>query len=310
MQEQSRAYAYVAAVILLWATVATAFKLTLQHSTPLQLVLVSSGVSAAALLAIAAARGQLGRIRALSQKDVALYALLGLLNPFLYYLVLFSAYSMLPAQEAQPLNQTWALIIPILSIYFLAQKIGWRNMLAIVVSFAGIVVISTHGDLLGMRFTSPLGAGLAVGSAFIWAAFWVASLRDKNDASVKLSISFCFGFLYAAVAAVVMRAGIPDGPAMAGSAYIGLFEMGITFFLWLSALKWSKTTAQVSNVILIVPFLSLVLINFVLREPVLLSTVAGLFLIILGILYQRYLERKAQDAAGKPGEKEIRAPKA
>ena len=42
-----------------------------------------------------------------------------------------------------------------------------------------------------------------------------------------------------------------------GGVYIGLFEMGITFLVWLKALKNAKTTAHVVNLIYLVPFLSL-----------------------------------------------------
>ena len=34
----------------------------------------------------------------------------GFLNPFLYYIILFKAYSLLPAQEALSLNYTWPLV--------------------------------------------------------------------------------------------------------------------------------------------------------------------------------------------------------
>ena len=44
--------------------------------------------------------------------------ILGLVNPFLYYLVLFKAYDLLPAQEAQAINYTWALMLAFLSVIF------------------------------------------------------------------------------------------------------------------------------------------------------------------------------------------------
>ncbi|NJK98814.1 MAG: EamA family transporter, partial [Bacteroidales bacterium] len=53
--------------------------------------------------------------------------MLGFLNPLLYYLVLFKAYSLLPAQIAQPLNYTWPLILVILSIIFLSKNIRSGN---------------------------------------------------------------------------------------------------------------------------------------------------------------------------------------
>jgi drug/metabolite transporter (DMT)-like permease len=50
----------------------------------------------------------------------------------------------------------------------------------------------------------------------------------------------------------------------------------------------SRTAAQVSNLIYLTPFLSLVVVHFAVGEEIFPSTVAGLVLIIGGILIQHY----------------------
>ena len=60
---------------------------------------------------------------------------LGLINPFLYYLVLFKAYDLLPAQEAQAINYTWALMLAFLSVIFLKQKLTLKDILAGIICF-------------------------------------------------------------------------------------------------------------------------------------------------------------------------------
>jgi drug/metabolite transporter (DMT)-like permease len=77
---------------------------------------------------------------------------------------------------------------------------------------------------------------------------------------------------------------------IAGSVYLGIFEMGITFILWLMALKLSSTTAKVSNLIYLSPFISLILIHFFVGEVILLSTIIGLLFIVGGIIIQQYLK--------------------
>jgi hypothetical protein len=54
------------------------------------------------------------------------------------------------------------------------------------------------------------------------------------------------------------------------------FEMEITFVLWLTALRLSKTTTQVSNLIYLTPFLALPFISIFIGESILTSTVIGL----------------------------------
>jgi drug/metabolite transporter (DMT)-like permease len=219
-------------------------------------------------------------------------ALMGMLNPYFYYLVLLSAYDLLPAQEAGTLNYIWPLALVLLSIPILGQKISLWSILAIFISFLGILLISTHGNLFSFHFTNIRGVFLALGSAFFWALYWIFNLKDKREAAVKLLLNFSFGLLYTFITIAVTRHfWIHCWPGFAGAVYIGLFEMGITFILWMNALKFSETTAKVSNLIYLSPFISLIIIHLTVGETILLSTVAGLVLIVAGILLQQYLKR-------------------
>ena len=80
----------------------------------------------------------------------------------------------------------------------------------------------------------------------------------------------------------------PPVEGLIGAGYVGIFEMGLTFYFWLKALKLSETTAKVSILIYIMPFISLILIHFVVGETILLSSIAGLILIVSGILGENY----------------------
>ena len=64
--------------------------------------------------------------------------------------------------------------------------------------------------------------------------------------------------------------------------------MGITFVLWMRALSLSRTTAQVSNLVFLSPFVSLALIAVIVGETILLSSVIGLVFIIGGIVIRRF----------------------
>jgi len=75
----------------------------------------------------------------------------------------------------------------------------------------------------------------------------------------------------------------------AGTIYLGLFEMGVAYVCWMKALQLSENTARVSNLILLCPFVSLVLIHYVVGEPILGSTVVGLVFIMAGVVWQRSL---------------------
>lgn len=286
--EQRRAYSYAIAAVLLWSTVGSAFKITLRHVEVLQLLFLASLVSTGALFCFAALTKRLELLKTLVARDYIHSALLGFLNPFLYYLALFTAYSRLSAQEALTLNFTWPIMLVLLSIPLLGQRITARSIVAIVVSFGGVIVIATRGDIFAWRFTDIRGVLPAVGSSVIWSLFWIYNIRDKRDEVIKLLLNFGFGLFFVSIA-MLLSSGIqmPTGRGAIGATYIGLFEMGITFLLWLKALKFSKTTAHVANLIYLIPFFSIVVIHFVVGEKIFLSTVAGLILIITGIVLQK-----------------------
>jgi len=286
--EQTRAYAYGLCAVLLWSTVASAFKLTLRGLEPVQLLLEASCCSTFALLIALAAQRKLRRVRLRSGREVLLSAVAGLLNPFLYYLILFEAYARLPGQEAQALNYTWALALALLSIPLLKQKIRPASLGALFVSFSGVYVIATRGDVLSIHFTQPLGVSLALGSSIIWSLYWILNLRDPRDGLVKLFFGFVFGSLYTGIYVVARGLTVPlSWPYTLGAVYTGFFEMGFTFALWLSALSLSATTARIANLIFLAPFVSLILLHFVVGETIFPSSIVGLALIVAGILMQR-----------------------
>jgi drug/metabolite transporter (DMT)-like permease len=288
MERQKQAYLYATTVVLLWVTVASAFKISLRYLNFLQLLLYASFTSVLVLFLIISVQNKWALFKSCSKSDYLHSALLGFLNPFLYYVILFRAYELLPAQQAQPLNQTWIIVLSLLSIVILRQKIGVKHILAIIISFIGVLIISTQGKIAGCHFSSSQGVMLALASAFIWALFWIYNIKDKRDETIKLFLNFVFGFIFILIACLIScRMAKPPLAGLIGAVYVGIFEMGITFVLWLKALQLSKTTAQVSNLIYLVPFLSLIVINLVLGEKILFSTVIGLFLIMAGIIIQQ-----------------------
>lgn len=115
-------------------------------------------------------------------------------------------------------------------------------------------------------------------------------MKDKRDEAVKLFLNFLFGSLYLTIAMTITGMWKVDFGVngIIASAYIGIFEMGITFFLWLKALQTAVSTDKISNLVYLAPFLSLVFIHFILHEPVYYTTPAGLLLIISGILVQNH----------------------
>jgi drug/metabolite transporter (DMT)-like permease len=294
MQYSSReAYGYAGLAIFFWSTVATAFKLGLRELTPFQLILFASLFSTLVLALLLLTSGKLGKVFTRDKKKLVHSMMLGLLNPFLYYLILFKAYNLLPAQVAQSLNFTWPLVLVLLGVPLMGRKLSSRAVLALLVSFTGVIFIASKGGFTGSSWANPLGVGLALISTLVWAFFWIMNMKDAREESLKLFLNFFFGSLFL----VLLSFFVPGAwqvslKGLALCAYTGFFEMGITFVFWLKALQLAEKTEKISNLIYLTPFVSLIFIHFVLREPLYYTTFIGLVLIVAGIFLQQSRKEK------------------
>ena len=277
--------------VILWSTVATAFSLSLQYLTALQLVTLATVVSWCFFAIRLSAPERRSALRVTSSKARATGLLVGWLNPGLYYLVLFAAYDRLPAQEAMAINYSWGITLALLAAPLLRQRLSAGALLAACISYSGILVIATRGAPLSLDFAQPLGVGLALLSTVLWSLYWVINTRLSLDPEVNLFLNFSGALPL--LLALLWWSNTPF-PTLwqgwAGGLYVGLFEMGLAFVLWMGAMKATTSTLRISSLIFLSPPLSLVLIWVITGEPVKAYTLVGLVLILLGLWLQRRAE--------------------
>ncbi len=296
---ERRALVLGLSAVLFWSTVATAFKLTLAEFTPIQMLTIASIVSALALIVICAFQGNLNKLSATFFANPWYYLLLGLINPLAYYLILFKAYALLPASQAQSINYSWAITLTFMAAVFLGQTIRKQDWLACVLSYFGVIVIATQGNVVSLQFDSPLGVGLALLSTLLWAGYWILNTKNQADPIVAVLLGFLVAIPFAV--ALSWYEGAPwkqiTTQGWVAVTYVGLFEMGITFVLWLSALKNTNNTARISNLIFASPFISLLLLATIIGEEIHPSTLIGLVLIIIGLVIQqiKFTKKLAQN---------------
>ena len=289
-----RAVLFGLGAVLLWSTVATAFKLSLEYLSPVQLLAWASMVSLLTLGVLLVATGRLHEVLRGSRRDYLCSLVLGLINPLCYYLVLFEAYDRLPAQEAQPLNYTWAFTLALLAVPLLGHRLTRADLLGGLVAYAGVWTIATRGEVFALEFANPAGVALALGSTVLWALYWIYSTRDRRDPLVALFCNFALGLPFVLlVCALTDGLAIPDWRGLAGAAWVGVFEMGLAFALWLSALRLTSSDSRIGNLIFLSPFLSLFFIRAFVGETILPSTWLGLALIVAGLGAQQWLRPQA-----------------
>lgn len=279
---------YGLVAVLLWSTMATAFKWSLNYTTPLQLIALASVVSWLFFLVALGITGELKILKSTSSGEITRSLLFGLLNPGIYYLVLFEAYDRLPAQDAMAINYTWGLTLPLISALFTRQWPSGRALALALLSYLGILVIATDGRLMALEFEHPMGVGLALLSTVLWGLAWSLNSLQKLEAIPALFLNFT-----AAIPVLWIVMWLDGSMAsltwqsLAAGVYVGLFEMGIAFLLWLNALRMTQNTLQLSSLIFLAPVISLLLIATVLGEAISVATLIGLGLILVGLAAQQ-----------------------
>lgn len=290
MTQDNKAIVYAAIAVLSWSTVASAFKIALRYLSSFELLLVASCTAFLIFLFTLLARKKWKEVKNLSASQWRRFALLGLLNPVTYYLVLFRAYDLLPAQVAQPVNYSWPILLLILLSLFAGQSIPKIKYVGMLLSLGGVVLISAGTGLSDKLEFSVTGFLLAFLSAFLWAGYWMVSNKRKEvDAIIALTVTFFFGSAYLLIASLWMEPVVLPIQALLSGMYVGAFEIGIPFVCFGMAIQLTSNATLVNQMCYLSPFLSLFLIHLVLGEQIVWTTYAGLLLIVVGIIFNQYL---------------------
>ena len=294
MKKNTQAILLALAAVLSWSTVATAFKVALTYLTHFEMLLIASITSLFIFAIVLTFQRKWRLVKQTTSKQWKQLALQGFLNPTAYYLILFKAYDMLPAQVAQPVNYAWPIVLLILLAIFAKQPIPSKKYIGMIISMAGVVMISLGtGQLSGMSVPAN-GVLLAALSAFFWAGYWMVNKKLKHsiDAIVALFGSFLCGSLYLIASIPFIGFSIPNLNGLLAGMYVGGFEMAIPFICFGIAMRITSNPALINQLCYLSPFLSLFFIAVVLQEPIVVTTYIGLALIVAGIVFNEYFVKK------------------
>ncbi len=293
LSSDHRALLFALGAVLCWSTVATAFKFALSLVDTYQLLFFATLTASVILFTLVLFKFGVTTLVRNFCSHWKLTLLAGLLNPIIYYHLLFRAYDLLPAQVALSINYSWAIVLTLMAVVFLKQKIRRIDFVAAVVCYLGVVIIATGGNFTSLQAENSAGVVLALLSTFVWAAYWILNIKDGREPMVGLCLNFLVALPVTAVGCYLFSDfEVPFNGVLAAS-YVGVAEMAVGFLFWSTALKLSNNASRVSNLVFLSPFISLVFIHFILKEPVTLATLAGLTLIVAGLICQQLVHERS-----------------
>lgn len=291
-QENNKALLYTTIAVLSWSTVATMFKMALWHFSHFEMLLVASLTALFVFGIVMTIQRKWSELKKVPSKQWGWFALVGMVNPVAYYLVLFKAYALLPAQVAQPINYSWPIILLILLAIFAHQPIPKIKYVGMFLSLSGVALISLLSGGISGQNLPVTGLLLALLSAGLWASYWIVNNLNKAvDGTIALFLSFLFGSVYLLIASVFIGINLSSTQGLLSSIYVGIFEMGIPFVFFGLAIRKTNNHSLINQMCYLSPFLSLFLIHMILGEQIYFTTYLGLFLIVFGIVFNEYLAK-------------------
>ncbi|HEY9585374.1 MAG TPA: DMT family transporter [Candidatus Paceibacterota bacterium] len=286
MSKATRAYLNAGAAILFWASTPGVVKLLLRDIGSIELAFYSLAFSVATLFVIVVAQGKLPLLAQYKKGDYVRFSYMGVLGCYLYYIFLFGAIKYAPAQEAFIVNYLWPIAVVMWAALILKEKITPKKLLGLCLSFAGVYVVVTHGELLGFTFSNTLGDILAICGAVTFGLFSVLGKKHNDEKVTSLFLYYCIGFtLFFVTVISFFSLEAVSLTQLLGLAWVGVTTNALAYVFWFRALE-DGDTAVMANVAFLTPFISLIYIYFLVGEKILASSVIGLLCIVAGIAIQ------------------------
>jgi drug/metabolite transporter (DMT)-like permease len=193
---------------------------------------------------------------------------LGVYGLFGFHFLLFLALRYAPPIEANLVNYLWPLLIVLLAPVMLrGVRLHARQLVAGLAGFAGAawLILAAAGDAKGGATSYPnatLGYACALGSAFVWATYSLATKRIGHFPTVTVGL-FCAVSGVLALACHLLFEP-PVAIALRDLPYLlalGLGPMGAAFFLWDAALK-AGDPRRIGALAYLTPMLSTLVLAF------------------------------------------------
>ncbi len=282
------AYFNLALCILLWASIPVATKKILVELDNLQTLFYSTILSTLVLGILLIFQKKTIDLKKYNKNQYIKMISLGFLGNYLYYVFLYGALERTTASEGFILAYTWPMLVLALSFIILKEKITTKKLIGVFISFFGIIIITTKGDITGFNLTSLSGDVLAINGAFVFALFSVLGKKFNFDKTISVFIYFFTALIFLIPTVAIFSKFVwPSSKILIWIIYNGVFVNGISYIFWFKALENGETHI-ISNLLYLTPFISLIYISIFLNEKILTSSIIGLIVIIFGVLLQYF----------------------
>lgn len=273
--------------VTVWGASFVATKISLQYAAPTTIVWLrfTMGVLVLGLVVFLSRQFTLP-----AGKDWAYFALLGFLGITFHQWLQSTGLLTAQATTTAWIITSTPIFIALLGLILLKERLVWYQVLGILLATFGVLLVVTKGDLASLtvgRFGTP-GDILVMISAVNWAVFSTLSRPGLKKHSATLMMFYVMGFgwlfislFFFAGDGIEQILSIP-GEGWMAITFLGVLCSGVAYFFWYDALK-VLPVAQTGAFLYIEPIITVIVAAFVINEAILLATLIGGVIILIGV---------------------------
>lgn len=285
---QTRAYAALLLIAMLWGTFPATGKLAVADLPPVFLTAVR-GVIASVFLVTLLARSGFESVRALGPDSIRAFVTLGVCGLVLSTQLSYIGYAYTTAANAAILQAATPVLVALGARAYLGERLRRRQQAGAAVSALGVLLVVTNGRLWMLR-VSDLRAGdfITLVGLVAWTVYTVYGKRVVTVHSPALTTTAAYvAGTCVLVAEAVLTAPLFPRPVLTSArawtvvAYHALFG-AIAHIWWYRAVErvGASRAAVFMNV---TPIVGIALASALLAEPVGLWEVLGTLLVLAGV---------------------------
>ena len=223
-----------------------------------------------------------------TKKHFPLFLLLALFEPFLYFIGETTGLSFVEPSMAAVIISIIPLFTPFVAFYFLNEKITVLNLLGIIISMSGIVVL-VFGKDMSLQI-SMIGLGLLM-LAVVAANGYSVMIKKIPDQYSILNVIFwqnIIGMLYFTPLLLIFSQKDIFVTGFVEEAFwaiisLGVFASTIAFLFFMYGLKFMSIT-KVNVFTNVIPIFTIIVSYLFLGEEIGTRKILGIFIVIIGVV--------------------------
>lgn len=274
----------------MWGASFVLIKIGLQEVQPVTLAALRFSLASIILLVVLFYKHDARAMFSYLRRDLPVLTTIGLTGISLPNALQNVGMQYTQASTASILMATGPLFVAILAAVFLDEGLGGRKTAGILIALFGATMISTQGDLSGLREMPDYLRGnilLLLSAVCYGPSTILAKIRvEQEEPMVVLTWSTALGsvLLLAFAPLYEQAAGVASLSQRAWTIILALaaFPTALAFFLWFKALQRMEAS-KVSIFIFLIPIFAVVFSRIFLSEPITFFTAANAILVLIGV---------------------------